>query len=228
MSGSQSINIPGVYGIQGVPATGNYPGSRKTGTMWCDLNGDVWLIGSFGYTELTYGTPFNYLHDYQSTNQFIKGHLNDIWRYRPSTDEWAWIGGSKTPNALAVHDQCQGVDDGTVCDDYNACTLGDTCQSGVCTFETGCTPSSICVVSTCDASLGCIESPNPANQNDPQCLPPVAPVAAPMNTNGPVSNTPVDTMPIRAPKDRISGSPSLLTVIAVYSIIAAVLFIFEI
>jgi hypothetical protein len=189
MSGGQPLN----YGTQGVPSTTNYPGARNGGVMWCDSIGDLWLMGGIGNDEVPIGP----------------GILNDIWRYRPSTNEWTWIGGSKTRDAFAVFDQCQGVDDGVVCDNSDACTLNDTCQSGVCVSGSPimCNASSICFLSTCDTLLGCVESPNPSTQNDPQCLPPGAPNASPNSpgVSSPIS-APSSTSPAASPKSRVSSS----------------------
>jgi hypothetical protein len=53
------------------------------------------------------------------------------------------------------------ADNGTACDDHNACTTGDSCQGGMCTPTNtkSCSASTFCKVSTCDpASGGCVES----------------------------------------------------------------------
>lgn len=53
MKGANAVNINGVYGTQGVSAPANNPGSRYYNIYWKDLNGDMWLFGSFGYPAVT-------------------------------------------------------------------------------------------------------------------------------------------------------------------------------
>lgn len=52
---------------------------------------------------------------------------------------------------------CSGVADDTACDDNNACTEDDTCQSGVCIggTSTTCPNGPGCQVGVCDAASGC-------------------------------------------------------------------------
>jgi N-acetylneuraminic acid mutarotase len=70
---------PGVYGILGTPATVNSPGGREASVSWTDKAGNLWLFGGVGF-------------DSAGAN----GSLNDLWEYVPSTQEWAWMGGSAT------------------------------------------------------------------------------------------------------------------------------------
>lgn len=49
--------------------------------MWIAQNGDVWIVG--GFASL--------------------GIKNDVWRYRPSTDEWTWISGAMDYNRAPVY-----------------------------------------------------------------------------------------------------------------------------
>ncbi len=70
---------PGVYGTLDTPATGNFPGGREASASWTDKTGNLWLFGGVGY-------------DYAGVN----GSLNDLWEYFPSTQEWAWMGGSRS------------------------------------------------------------------------------------------------------------------------------------
>jgi N-acetylneuraminic acid mutarotase len=60
------------YGILGTPAIGNIPGARVQASSWTDSSGNFWLFGGNG----------GY------------GGLNDLWKFNPSTKEWAWIGGN--------------------------------------------------------------------------------------------------------------------------------------
>ncbi len=84
--GSSSVGAnggrPGVYGILGIPTTVNIPGGRSGAMSWADVNGNLWLFGGEGY---------------DSTGN--EGELNDLWRFSPSVNEWAWMGGSSTTGA---------------------------------------------------------------------------------------------------------------------------------
>jgi N-acetylneuraminic acid mutarotase len=85
MGGSSTIpnteyGQPGVYGTLGTAAAGNIPGGRDDGATWRDKNGNLWLFGGFGYDSV--GTAL--------------GILNDLWEFNPVTNQWTWIGGSKT------------------------------------------------------------------------------------------------------------------------------------
>ena len=83
MSGSDTVGghggQPGVYGALGTPAPQNTPGSRNFAASWTDSNGNLWLFGGSGY-------------DVNS----IAGPLNDLWKFNPLTNEWAWMSGSST------------------------------------------------------------------------------------------------------------------------------------
>lgn len=83
---------PGVYGTLGTPAAGNQPGSRLYAVGWSDKKGNLWLFGGWGF----------------DANGDV-GHLNDLWEFYPSTNEWAWMGGSSTlPCYDAAADECWG------------------------------------------------------------------------------------------------------------------------
>ncbi len=79
MGGSNVVYKAGVYGTLGVPAAGNVPGSRDSATSWEDASGHFWLFGGGG--EDSAGNS---------------GSLNDLWEFTPSTNEWAWMGGTNT------------------------------------------------------------------------------------------------------------------------------------
>jgi len=68
---------PGVYGTPGTPAAGNIPGGRSDAASWTDRNGNFWLFGGNG-----------------ADANGIDGVLNDVWKFNPTTGEWAWMGGS--------------------------------------------------------------------------------------------------------------------------------------
>jgi N-acetylneuraminic acid mutarotase len=69
----------GTYGTQGTPAAGNIPGGRYGASTWTDGSGNLWLFGGSGI-DSTYNL----------------GELNDLWKFNPATNEWAWISGSST------------------------------------------------------------------------------------------------------------------------------------
>jgi N-acetylneuraminic acid mutarotase len=69
----------GVYGTLHTPAPGNVPGGRSDGVSWTDRSGHLWLFGGYGIDA---GGNL--------------GYLNDLWEFNPSTNEWAWMGGSST------------------------------------------------------------------------------------------------------------------------------------
>lgn len=73
---SERTGIFGVYGTQGTPAAGNYPGSNYIATSWSDASGNFWLYGGYGY-------------DASSTT----GYLDDLWEFDPQTQEWVWLAG---------------------------------------------------------------------------------------------------------------------------------------
>jgi hypothetical protein len=84
ITGTSQVNQNGLYGTSGVPSATNMPGSRQNHEMWVRSNGDIWLFAGHGYDEtVTTFTPPYF------------PHLNDLWRFRPSTGEWTWMKGSK-------------------------------------------------------------------------------------------------------------------------------------
>jgi N-acetylneuraminic acid mutarotase len=94
MGGSSTVGTagghPGVYGTLGKAAAGNVPGSRSDAANWIDSSGHLWLSGGNGFDE-----------------KGVKGILNDLWEFNPSTNQWAWVGGSSTAGSDCV--------DSTVC-----------------------------------------------------------------------------------------------------------------
>ncbi|HWE83530.1 MAG TPA: chitobiase/beta-hexosaminidase C-terminal domain-containing protein [Terracidiphilus sp.] len=79
MGGSNTYNQPGVYGTLGTPAPGNTPGARQDASTWVDGSGHIWLFGGTGVDSAG-----------------NSGEWNDLWEFNPSTNEWAWMGGSST------------------------------------------------------------------------------------------------------------------------------------
>ena len=91
MKGSTAQNVSSwVYGVQGVPAPGNWPGARRLGVSWTDTSGNFWLFGGIG------GVRFN-----------------DLWKYNPLSNQWAWMKGdsanSSNPNGNYGNYGIQGL-----------------------------------------------------------------------------------------------------------------------
>jgi N-acetylneuraminic acid mutarotase len=78
----------GVYGTMGDWSPGNIPGGRTGPASWTDSNGSFWLFGGLGL----------------ASNSF--GMLNDLWEFKPSINEWAWMGGS---NAVVCLRSTSGI-----------------------------------------------------------------------------------------------------------------------
>ena len=76
MKGSSSFGSTGNYGVRGVEDPLNEPGARWAATTWTDKAGDLWLFGG------------------RRTNNWYD-NLNDLWRYRISTNSWTWMNGAQ-------------------------------------------------------------------------------------------------------------------------------------
>jgi Kelch motif/Galactose oxidase, central domain len=81
LSGASTLNSAGSYGTQGAPAPSNVPGARGYPMSWTDSAGNFWLFG---------GTD-------------AAGAFNDLWRYSPTTGQWAWMSGSTVTGAGGVY-----------------------------------------------------------------------------------------------------------------------------
>ncbi len=86
--GYNCVGEPGVYGNLGVSASGNAPGGRWEPTTWVDADGQFWLYGGQGFDS-----QGNY------------GHLDDMWEFSPTTNEWTWMSGSNVLPAV-----CESAD----------------------------------------------------------------------------------------------------------------------
>jgi N-acetylneuraminic acid mutarotase len=93
MGGNSTAGTPGIYGAQGMPASGNIPGPRDQSSIWTDNSGDFWVFGGRG----------------EETGPWV-GELNDLWSFNPLTNEWAWIGGpSSLPCSYCVQPGVYGT-----------------------------------------------------------------------------------------------------------------------
>jgi N-acetylneuraminic acid mutarotase len=79
ISGSNVVNQNGAYGALGAGSTLFTPGARWSSKTFTDASGNLWLFGGYGY---------------DSAGNL--GDINDLWRFTPSTLQWAWISGSNT------------------------------------------------------------------------------------------------------------------------------------
>lgn len=77
-----------VYGVQGVPASSNDPGSRYGSISWTDANGNLWLFGGNASASMI---------------SVYTGLLNDLWEFNPTTNEWTWISGANIGNKPGVY-----------------------------------------------------------------------------------------------------------------------------
>lgn len=77
LNGSNLAKQLGVYGTKGVAAAANTPGARTDASAWTGRDGSLWLFGG-------------------SNN-------NDLWKYDPSSNAWAWISGQQKAGFAGVY-----------------------------------------------------------------------------------------------------------------------------
>lgn len=85
VSGSNTNNQNGVYGTLSIPSPANIPGGKYFPSCWSDAAGNMYMFGGYGYSTV----GLNY--------------LNDLWKYNPTTNQWSWINGSSSSNAIGVY-----------------------------------------------------------------------------------------------------------------------------
>lgn len=85
VSGSNTPNQLGDYGVKGEAADSNSPGARAYGVSWVDSQGDFWLFGGTGYAET------------------VHGNLNDLWRWNNISGQWTWISGANSVSQPGVY-----------------------------------------------------------------------------------------------------------------------------
>ncbi len=81
MKGDSIVNRHGFYGTQGTSSSINKPAARFRSTSWIDKAGILWLFGGDG----------------------VAAYQNDLWKYDIGTNNWTWMKGSETDNALASY-----------------------------------------------------------------------------------------------------------------------------
>jgi N-acetylneuraminic acid mutarotase len=77
--GAPGGSTTSVYGATGSFSPSNVPGQRSASASWIDSGGNFWVLGGVGL-----------VNEYPVT----LGWLNDLWEFKPSLNEWAWMGGS--------------------------------------------------------------------------------------------------------------------------------------
>ena len=76
---------PGVYGTEGVAASGNLPGSRTGMGFSTDASGNFWLVGGQAFDKN--GASLTDSGGNIST-------INDLWMFNPSSKQWTWVTGA--------------------------------------------------------------------------------------------------------------------------------------
>ncbi len=89
MTGTNTVNDQGNYGIQGVESPSNRPPSTNNAITWVDSSGNFWMFGFLKFFVYAY---------------------NDLWKYDISTNEWTWIKGPHINNGAGSYG-IQGVPD---------------------------------------------------------------------------------------------------------------------
>ena len=76
----------GTRGTMGVASSSNDPSGRHGGANWVDNNGNLWTFGGEGY---------------DSNANF--GHIGDLWKYNPNTNQWTWMNGQDAVDYNGVY-----------------------------------------------------------------------------------------------------------------------------
>lgn len=84
ISGTQTANANGIYGMQNTAAATNVPGSRSQAAAWIDSAGNLWLFGGSGFGAIGGA-----------------GLLSDLWSFDPTAGQWTWVGGFNTINGAS-------------------------------------------------------------------------------------------------------------------------------
>jgi hypothetical protein len=86
VSGSNTQNQNGSYGVQGTPDPANVPGARQAPVSWIDNTGNFWLFGGYNLSQT--GQP----------NAF-----NDLWEFDSTAGIWTWMSGADVVNQTAIY-----------------------------------------------------------------------------------------------------------------------------
>lgn len=86
VKGDSVFNFTQKFGVKGVEnSLNNLPG-RFRSAFWKDNEGNFWVCGGYGYDRWA-----------------NEGRINDLWRYRPSTNNWTWMSGDTVRNSPGVY-----------------------------------------------------------------------------------------------------------------------------
>ena len=96
VGGDSATNIVnyGIYGSRNVPSSANKPGSRSDAISWTDTGGNLWLFGGFGFARPCYCQTIG--------GEFV-GHLNDLWKYNITSNQWTWVSGDSSIRQQGVY-----------------------------------------------------------------------------------------------------------------------------
>ncbi|MFI5149878.1 MAG: kelch repeat-containing protein [Bacteroidia bacterium] len=88
VTGTNTTNATGVYGTKGVFAPANTPGGRiETDCAVTDSQGKLWLFGGQGI----------------DSTGFVWRHSNELWKFDPAINQWAFMGGNKMGDQKGVY-----------------------------------------------------------------------------------------------------------------------------
>jgi hypothetical protein len=90
IKGSETQNLPGIYGTQGTPSASNNPGGRINSVVWRDNYGGLWAFGGYGKNAVTWND------------------LNDLWKYDQVTNQWTWVKGDSSLVHYGIYGE-QGI-----------------------------------------------------------------------------------------------------------------------
>jgi len=76
LRGDSAGSFLGNFGTQGVPSANNEPPGLYEACEWTDVNGNFWLYGGQGISDLNAA----------------------LWKYDPLTNEWTWVKGPSSTN----------------------------------------------------------------------------------------------------------------------------------
>ncbi len=82
INGDSIANVKGIYGSKNIYSSTNKPGARVGASTWVDASGIFFLFGGYGYSSVT----------------GVESFLNDLWKYDPTINQWAWVSGGDTYN----------------------------------------------------------------------------------------------------------------------------------
>lgn len=83
---SSAVYEAGNYGALGAASATNVPSARRDAVTWTDTSGNLWLFG---------GRRLDAANNYK--------HLNDLWKFNPTTTQWTWMAGSDVGNVPGIY-----------------------------------------------------------------------------------------------------------------------------